>query len=66
MPLEKVWIASGCITCNSCEIICPDVFEVGRTTSTVKPGVDLGEHEEFVLEAAEACPVEVIRVQMRR
>lgn len=61
-PLE-VWIAPGCITCNSCEILCPEVFEVTRTTSTVKPRVDLEEHEELVREAAEACPVEVIHVE---
>lgn len=63
MPLEKVWISTGCITCNSCEIICPDVFEVTRTTSTVKLRADLAENEELILEAAEACPVEVIHYQ---
>lgn len=61
MPLEKVWIEPGCITCNACEILCPGIFEVGRTTSVVRPGVDLAAHEELVIEAAESCPVEVIR-----
>lgn len=62
--LKQVWIAPGCITCSSCEIICPDVFEVQQTSSTVIGGADLEEYEEFVIEAAEACPVEVIKYRI--
>jgi ferredoxin len=58
--VTKVWIEPGCIVCNACENIYPEVFEVKSDTCIIRPGapLDLGLK---IKEAAEACPVEVIK-----
>ncbi|MFZ4714068.1 MAG: ferredoxin [Bacteriovoracaceae bacterium] len=58
--VSKVWIEPGCIVCNACENIYPEVFEVLADTCIIRPGapLDLGLK---IKEAAEACPVEVIK-----
>jgi ferredoxin len=63
MPISKVWIEPGCIVCNLSADTCPAVFEVppGSDTAIVKPGVDLSRHEAQIREAAEGCPVSVIK-----
>lgn len=58
--VSKVWIEDGCIVCNACEGIFPEVFEVTDTTCLIRPGAPLDDGLK-VLEAAEACPVEVIK-----
>ena len=71
MAVKKVWIVEGCISCNLCEDLCPEVFEVpaGDTSRTTKgherhlrgdPRLD-----EKIKEAAESCPVEVIQIEER-
>lgn len=60
--VAKVWIADGCIVCNACEAIYPEVFEVTDTTCLIRPGAPLNDGLK-ILEAAEACPVEVIKFQ---
>ena len=60
MAVTKVWIEEGCTACGVCADICPEVFEVGDT-ATVKKGADVSANEECVKEAAESCPVEVIK-----
>ena len=62
MSMSKVWIEEGCTACGLCESICSEVFEV-QDEAIVKEGVDLGEYEEQIKEAAEDCPVEVIKYQ---
>jgi len=62
MAIRKVWIEDGCTSCGLCEATCPDVFEV-VDTATVKPGVDLNEYEDLVKDAADGCPVEVIKYE---
>ncbi|MBI3892821.1 MAG: ferredoxin [Candidatus Wallbacteria bacterium] len=57
----KVWIEPGCIVCRACEQICPEVFEVTEETCIVRPDADASD-ADTVREAAQACPVEVIRV----
>jgi len=59
-PVTKVWIEPGCIVCNACEGIYPEVFEVTETTCLIRPGAPL-ENGLLIQEAAEACPVEVIK-----
>lgn len=59
-PISKVWIEPGCIVCNACEDIYPDVFEVTSETCLIRPGAPLDDGLR-VQEAAEACPVEVIK-----
>jgi ferredoxin len=58
--VSKVWIEPGCIVCNACEGIYPEVFEVTETTCLIRPGAPL-ENGLLIQEAAEACPVEVIK-----
>ena len=58
--VAKVWIEPGCIVCNACEDIYKDVFEVTATTCLIRPGAPLDDGLR-IQEAAEACPVEVIK-----
>jgi ferredoxin len=69
MSIKRVWIVEGCISCNLCEDLCPEVFEVpaGSTSRTIKghekrlcgdPDLD-----DKIREAVESCPVEVIEIQ---
>lgn len=58
--VTKVWIEPGCIVCNACEGIYPEVFEVTDTTCLIRPGAPLDDGLK-IQESAEACPVEVIK-----
>lgn len=58
--VAKVWIEPGCIVCNACEDIYKDVFEVKTDTCYIRPNAPLDDGLR-VQEAAEACPVEVIK-----
>ncbi len=60
MAISKVWIEEGCTACGLCETTCPDVFEVGDTAE-VKAGVNYSDYESDIIEAADSCPVEVIK-----
>ncbi len=60
--IKSVTIEEGCISCNLCEQICPEVFEV-PDTAHVKPGVDFNKYEAQVREAAGSCPVTVIKIE---
>ncbi|MCH1527499.1 MAG: flavodoxin domain-containing protein [Candidatus Poseidoniaceae archaeon] len=82
MPtVAKVWIEEDCITCDACEDILPEVFEVSDDTSKIKAEVredgafdrNIGfssiksefriEYSELIEEAADACPVEIIKFE---
>lgn len=58
--VSKVWIEPGCIVCNACEDIYKEVFEVKADTCIIRPGAPLDDGLR-IQEAAEACPVEVIK-----
>lgn len=58
--VTKVWIEPGCIVCNACEGIYPEVFEVTDTTCLIRPGAPLDDGLK-IQESADACPVEVIK-----
>lgn len=60
--VSKVWIDPGCIVCNACEAIYPEVFEVTDDTCLIRPGAPL-DNGLLIEEAAEACPVEVIKFE---
>lgn len=69
MAIRKVWIEEGCISCNLCEDLVPEVFEVpgGDTCRPTK------KHKKFLVgdpamderihEAVDSCPVEVIQIE---
>lgn len=58
--VSKVWIDPGCIVCDACEGIYPEVFDVQEETCVIRPGAPL-DNGLLIQEAAEACPVEVIK-----
>ncbi len=60
MKIEKVWIEEGCTACGLCEEICPEVFEVEDEAHVIE-GVDFNLYTAEIKDAAESCPVEVIK-----
>lgn len=62
MALKSVEIIEGCIACGLCVEICPEVF-VMDDLATVIPGVNYSDYEAQVIEAADSCPVEVIKYE---
>ncbi len=63
MAIKKVWIEEDCTACELCVDTCPDVFEMGDETAQVISGADLEANEDCIREAAENCPVEVIKFE---
>ncbi|MDO5569873.1 MAG: ferredoxin [Bacteroidales bacterium] len=62
MSIKKIWIEPGCISCGECEEICPEVFVV-TDECHVNPDADISKFTDRIKEAAEACPVEVIKYE---
>ena len=62
MPISKLWIIEGCISCGLCSEICPEVFELDDV-AVVRPDVDYDSYEGPIIESAEGCPVEVIKYE---
>jgi ferredoxin len=58
--VARVWIEPGCIVCDACADIYPEVFEVLPDTCIIRPNAPLDDGLR-IQEAAEACPVEVIK-----
>ena len=65
MAITKVWIEPGCIMCSLSADTCSAVFELtdDADSTQVKPGVDFTLHEADIKEAADSCPVQVIRYE---
>lgn len=65
-PIKKVWIEEGCISCKLCQDIAPQVFLVDDDADCVILA-DAAAHfaplAEDIVQAAEDCPVEVIKVE---
>ena len=69
MAIRKVWIEEACISCNLCEDLVPEVFEV-PAGETSRPRRGHEQHlsgnpvmDDRIREAAESCPVEVIQLE---
>jgi len=60
MTITKVWVEDDCSSCGVCEDICPQVFLI-KDISTVIEGVNYSEYDAKIREAADGCPVEVIK-----
>jgi cytochrome b6-f complex iron-sulfur subunit len=67
--ITKVWIAPGCIVCDSCENDCPEVFEVLEDTCIIRPPAQSADFLQpltpSIIVAAEGCPVEVIKYETK-
>ncbi len=63
MAIKKVWIEEGCTACELCVDICPEVFEMSTDTAVVIEGVNFDDHSDSIEEAADSCPVEVIKFE---
>jgi len=60
MDITKVWMEEGCIACGACETTCPEVFRM-EDIAYVNEGVNYTQYSEKIKEAADECPVEVIK-----
>lgn len=60
MAITKVWIEDGCTGCGLSEAICPEVFKMEGEAFVIE-GVNYSDYEDGIREAAESCPVEVIK-----
>jgi ferredoxin len=61
MAINKVWIIEGCISCGLCSDLCPEVFRLDDV-AVVREDADYS-NESLIKEAAESCPVEVIKYE---
>ena len=62
MSINKVWIEDGCTSCGICETICPEVFEL-EDIAVVKKDANFTDFEDEIKEAADSCPVDVIKYE---
>lgn len=63
--IKSIWIEAGCISCQLCQDIAPDVFLVEEGADCiVKPdaAARFGPQREDIEQAARDCPVEVIKL----
>ena len=65
MSITKVWIEDGCIYFGMSSATCPEVFEISddHDSNIVKENVDFSQYEEKIKEAADGCPVNVIKYE---
>jgi len=62
MAITKVWVEDGCTSCGLCEGTAPEIFEIDDVSEVIK-GAPIGDFEDEIREAAEDCPVEVIKFE---
>lgn len=62
MDIKKVWIEEGCTSCGLCESISPEVFVIEDEAVVIEGAVFEG-NESDIIEAADSCPVEVIKYE---
>lgn len=61
MSVRNVEVVAGCISCRTCESVCPSVFKVDPTSRVINR--DFLEHAKEIFLAAKLCPVQVIKVE---
>lgn len=52
-----------CIGCGSCQVVCPDFFELDEENKAYVKEIESGADDECVQEAIEICPVDVITAE---
>lgn len=65
MAIKIVWLDESeaeCTSCNLCEEIAPEVFEVPDKIQ-VKPDADLINNDTAIRDAVENCPTQVIKIE---
>jgi ferredoxin len=60
MSIKKVWVEEDCTSCGLCEDICPEVFKLEDIAAVIED-VNFADFEEQIKEAADSCPVGVIK-----
>ena len=60
MKITKVWVEEGCTSCGLCEGVAPDVFEIDEVSEVIA-GISPSLYDADIREAAEDCPIEVIK-----
>lgn len=60
--IKNVKINPGCVSCGTCEVVCPNVFEVKEIVE-IRKNADLRVNEEGIKEAAQTCPVGAIEIE---
>ncbi|MCH8518820.1 ferredoxin [Candidatus Gracilibacteria bacterium] len=61
--IEKVEVIPGCISCRTCETVCPSIFHVSPKSKVISHNYEGKESE--ILQAEIMCPVNVIKVQKK-
>jgi len=51
-----------CIGCSSCEVVCPDFFEISDENKAIFKEKKDGD-KECIKEAADICPVQSIKIE---
>lgn len=59
--INNVQVIPGCISCRTCETICPSIFYVSPTSKVISHNFSGKEAE--ILQAEALCPVQVIKVE---
>ena len=60
----KVTIEDGCISCGACESVCDAVFSIEDIAVVNEAAV--AANQDCVKEAADACPVSVIKIEEQK
>jgi len=66
MPIKKIWIEAGCISCKLCQDIAPAVFRVDDDKDCIvlaDAAAHFGSKRDDIEQAARDCPVEVIKLE---
>ena len=58
--IKDVKVIPGCISCRTCENVCPSVFKVDPKSRVITDSYEGKESE--ILQAEAMCPVNVIKV----